>query len=89
MNTENLQIKPELITVTDDKKEKYQSFEATLSCDNYPSMSVATLYLVGYGDCEEEARANLNSTFQELIQGIVVAEEATNDDPGYNEAVEE
>lgn len=75
MNIEDLQIKPELITVTDDKKGKYQSFEAAISCDNYPSMGVATLSLVGYGDCEKEARANLNLAFQELIQGIVVTEQ--------------
>lgn len=61
-----IEINPELVTVTDDKKEKYQSWEASISYSNYPSME-----LIGYGDCEQEARDNLNLVFQELIQSII------------------
>jgi hypothetical protein len=64
------------VTVTDDKKEKDQSWEASVSFDPvsgggiFDCQGYGTLYLTGSGDCEEEARANLNLTFEKLIQAI-------------------
>lgn len=67
-----IKINSELITVTNDKKEKYQSWEASVSYSKYPSMGLGILELTGYGDCEQEARDNLNLVFQELIQSIII-----------------
>lgn len=67
-----LEINTELITVTNDRKEKYQSWEASVSYSKYLSMGIGVVELTGYGDCEQEAIDNLNSVFQELIQSIVV-----------------
>lgn len=68
---ENTEIKPELITVTNDAKEKRQSWEAAISFQDSFYNGVGELDLIGYGDCEKEARANLNLMFQKLIQVVV------------------
>lgn len=60
-----------LIQVTNDHKEKYQSWEATITKVESSPMSMGQITLIGYGDCEEEAVANLNLGFQKLIQNIV------------------
>lgn len=66
-----LEIKTELITMTDDKKGKHQSWEASLSYNEYPSMGVAMLELIGYGDCEQEAKENLHLAFSKLIEAVI------------------
>lgn len=66
-----LKIKPELITIIDDKKEKSQSWEAHLSHNDGFYNGSSQLELVGYGDCEEESRDNLNVAFNKLFMAIM------------------
>lgn len=66
-----LKIKPELITIIDDKKEKSQSWQAHFTHNDSFYNGCAQLELVGYGDCEEAARDNLNVAFNKLFMVIM------------------
>lgn len=65
-----LKIKPELATVIDDKKEKSKSWKAHLSHNDDFHNGTCQCDLISYGDCQEEARENLNVAFNKLFVPI-------------------
>ena len=67
---EQKQVNSKLIDITNDQKEKSQSWEASVTTRTSLPMSICDINLVGYGDSEEEAVANLNLGFQNLIKSI-------------------
>lgn len=73
----SLKLRPELIIVTDDKKGKRLSWEASLSYNG----EGGDLYLFAFGDCEGEARARLDEKLRELIEGVAQESPVELDDP--------
>lgn len=65
-----LKIKPELVTTINDKKEKLQSWQAHFTYSDGFYNGTYQCDLIGYGDCEAEARDNLNVAFNKLFVAI-------------------
>lgn len=59
-----------MITVTDDKKEKYQSFEANVNQDGSTGMGHYNASFTGYGANEYEAKQNLIDQVDNLIKNL-------------------
>lgn len=62
------------ITVTNDGKGKYQSYEAVLSLSSGDSMSHCTCDVTAYGVTKEEAITNLKSIVKNMINDLSLVE---------------
>lgn len=58
------------VEITDDKKEKYQSFEAIIESSMFGPMSSISYNITGYGATELEARQNLKSSVRKAIASL-------------------
>lgn len=58
------------VTVTNDKKEKAQSFEATCELQISGGDHVAALHVVSWGETEQAARDEMNRTLKAMSAAI-------------------
>jgi len=59
-----------VIKTTNDKKEKYQSWEATIDRDGSDAMGHHTAQFTGYGVTEYEAKINVIQQVHNLIKNL-------------------
>lgn len=62
----------ELIKITNDHKEKFQSWEAETSQTNGDGMGHYVSTLTGYGATEFEAKQNLTGQINKLIENLEI-----------------
>jgi hypothetical protein len=59
-----------MITITDDKKEKYQSFEVNINEDGFTGMGHYNAFFTGFGANEYEAKQNIIEQVDNLIKKL-------------------